>query len=130
MNQSANWIAYDGECPFCSAYIRMVRLREAVGPVTLINVRDDVAVYRELVDQGFDMDEGMVLKMNGRYFYGADAIHAISLLSSPSGLFNRINAMIFRSKGLSTILYPVLKAGRRLTLTLLGRKKINETYAK
>ena len=46
MTQPANWIAYDGECPFCSAYLQMVRLRDAVGPVALINVRENAAVYR------------------------------------------------------------------------------------
>ena len=28
-------IVYDGQCPFCSTYVRFTRLREAIGPVTI-----------------------------------------------------------------------------------------------
>ena len=35
-----NWLLYDGECPFCSAYARFVRLREtSIGPLRLIDAR-------------------------------------------------------------------------------------------
>ena len=30
------FIVYDGECPVCSNYTRLVRLREAVGRVTIL----------------------------------------------------------------------------------------------
>lgn len=66
----------------------------------------------------------MVLKLGGRYYHGADCIHALALLSSSSGLFNRINAKVFRSPQLSRVLYPVLRAGRNTVLRLLGRTKI------
>ena len=33
-------IVYDGDCPFCSRYVALVRLREAVGQVVLANARD------------------------------------------------------------------------------------------
>ena len=32
-------IIYDGDCVFCSHYVRFVRLRETVGPVALIDAR-------------------------------------------------------------------------------------------
>ena len=28
---SGNWLLYDGDCPFCSAYVSYVRLRETAG---------------------------------------------------------------------------------------------------
>jgi len=43
----AAWIVYDGDCPFCSRYVRLVRLRDAIGPVALVNARDG----GELVDE-------------------------------------------------------------------------------
>lgn len=125
MNED-NWIAYDGECPFCAAYLKMVRLREAVGNVKLINVRENESILQEVIGKSFDIDEGMVLKLDGKYYYGSDAANAIALLSTSSGIFNSFNAFIFRSKKLSRLLYPVLKAGRRASLTLMGRKKILE----
>ena len=118
------WLVYDGDCPFCSRYVQYLRLREAAGQVTLVNAREGGPLVDELQRAGLDLDEGMVLKLGGRYYHGADCIHALALLSSSSGLFNRINAKVFRSPQLSRVLYPVLRAGRNTVLRLLGRTKI------
>ena len=80
---------------------------------------------KEITTQGLDIDQGMVLKMGGRLYYGSDAIHALALISSCSGVFDRLNYWIFKSKTLSHILYPVLCFFRNLLLKLLGRTKIN-----
>src|SRR5262249_37501864 len=50
-----------------------------------------------------------------------DALNALALLTTPSGHFNRATAWLFSSPALSRLLYPVLRAGRNATLTLLGR---------
>jgi predicted DCC family thiol-disulfide oxidoreductase YuxK len=118
-------LVYDGECPVCSAYVRYVRIRESVGELTLVNARsDDGPWVRRIKEEGLDLDEGMVLIYGDRFYHGADCIHMLALLSSPSGFFNRINALIFKSPTLSKLLYPVLRAGRNLLLRLLGRSKL------
>jgi predicted DCC family thiol-disulfide oxidoreductase YuxK len=117
-------LIYDGECPFCSAYVRYLRLRDSIGPVHLVNARDGGAVVEELRRAKLDLDEGMVLKIGERYYHGADCIHALACLSSPVTPFNRINALIFKSPVLSRWLYPVLRAGRNCVLRILGRAKI------
>lgn len=119
-------IVYDGECPFCSRYVELVRLREAIGPVKLINARSGGALVDEVRAAGFDLDDGMVLKLDGRLYHGADCIHMLAMLSTPSGWFNRLNAAVFRSSGVSKLLYPVLRAGRNTVLRLLGRSKLNQ----
>jgi hypothetical protein len=75
--------------------------------------------------RGLDIDQGMVLKLDDQLYCGADAIHALALLSTDSGIFNRLNYWLFRSAWLSRLLYPVLRALRNLLLKLLGRRKIN-----
>jgi predicted DCC family thiol-disulfide oxidoreductase YuxK len=121
---SANWLLYDGECPFCSAYVKMVRLRENVGPIRLIDARGDGPEYHEALQAGFDLDEGMLLKLSGQYYHGQDCIHALALLTRERDLFGRINGWVFRSPGRSAMLYPVLRSGRNLVLRVLGRKKL------
>ncbi len=125
MNPREILLAYDEECPVCDAYCRMIRILESVGTLRLVNARDASAVMDEITLKGLDIDQGMVLKVENVLYYGADAIHALSLMSSPSGVFNRVNYWIFRSKKLSQTLYPVLRCFRNLLLKALRKTKIN-----
>ena len=61
------WLVYDGDCPFCSRYVQYLRLRQAAGPVRLVNAREGGPLVDELQRAGLDLDEGMVLKLGGRY---------------------------------------------------------------
>lgn len=79
----------------------------------------------EITRQGMDIDQGMVLKVDDVLYYGADAICALSLMSSGSGVFNRMNHWIFRSTTRARVLYPLLRDGRNLLLNLLRKTKIN-----
>ena len=119
------FLVYDQECPLCDAYCRLIRVRETAGTLRLVNARDASAVMDEITAQDLDIDQGMVLKVENVLYYGSDAIHALSLLSSPSGMFNRVNYWIFRSKRLSRILYPVFRFFRNLLLKALRKTKIN-----
>jgi predicted DCC family thiol-disulfide oxidoreductase YuxK len=101
-------LVYDEECPLCDSYCRVVRLRESVGELRLVNAREDSAVMQEITRQGLDIDQGMVLKVDGLLYYGSDAIHALSLMSGAFGAANRINYWIFRSRSRSKLLYPML----------------------
>ena len=119
-------IVYDGQCPFCSTYVRFTRLREAIGPVKLVDARSGDPVVEEAIRAGLNLDEGMVLKYGGRLYHGADCLNMLSLLSSRSGLFNRLMAFTFARPGIAHMAYPTLRAGRNATLRLLGRRQIHE----
>ncbi len=118
-------LVYDRECPVCEAYCRLVRIRESLGTLHLINARDRGAIVDEISARGLDIDQGMVLKIDDVLYYGADAIHALALISTPSGLFNRFNHRVFRSKQLAGALYPLFRFLRNLLLKILRRTKIN-----
>lgn len=74
----------------------------------------------EITGLGLDIDQGMVLKFKDAIYYGPDAIHMLTLLSTPSGIFNRINYYIFSTKPGAKIAHPIGKAFRTLLLKLLG----------
>jgi predicted DCC family thiol-disulfide oxidoreductase YuxK len=120
------WLVYDGDCPFCSAYVRYLRVRDSVGTLHVVNARNGGAIVEEIRHASIDLNQGMVLKLGGRFYHGADCVHALACLSSPSTLFNRVNAAIFQSQFLSHRLYPVLRAGRNFVLRMLGRRKIGQ----
>lgn len=122
-------IVYDGECPFCSRYVAMIRLKAALGQVRLLDARQGGPVVEALRADGFDLDEGMALILDGRVYHGADCVNRLALLSTGSGLFNSFNAAVFRSPTLSRLLYPPMRAGRNAVLRLLGRKRLAEVAA-
>jgi predicted DCC family thiol-disulfide oxidoreductase YuxK len=84
-------LVYDEECPVCAAYCRMSAFANPVGRLGLVNAHDASAVLKEITRQGLDIDQGMVLKVDNVLYYGSDGIHALSLMSSPSGVFNHVN---------------------------------------
>jgi predicted DCC family thiol-disulfide oxidoreductase YuxK len=114
-------LIYDGECPFCSSYARYVRLNRAVGGLELFDARKGGVEVDKAKARGFDLDEGMVLVIGDHYYHGAECLNRLALMSSRSDTFNRLNFLLFRSKYLSRLGYPMLRAGRNLALRLLGR---------
>jgi predicted DCC family thiol-disulfide oxidoreductase YuxK len=118
-------VVYDKQCPACDYYCNMVRIKESVGRVVLIDARDGGPIMDEITAKGFDIDQGMVVKVGDQIYYGPDAIHALSLMGTNKGMFNRLAYWSFRSRAVSRILYPLLKACRNLLLKVLGKTKIN-----
>ena len=114
-------IIYDGDCIFCQNYARLVRLRDAVGKVELVDARSDDPRVKRYWRDGYDLNEGMLFVYRGRVYHGSDAVHVLAGLSSRSSWFNRLNGRIFSSRAASTVLYPLLKLGRRLTLIARGK---------
>jgi predicted DCC family thiol-disulfide oxidoreductase YuxK len=118
-------LVYDKQCPVCENYCQLVHIRETVGELRLIDARASSTVMDKITSRGWDIDQGMVLKMGDELYHGSDAIHALALISSRSGIFNRLNYWLFKSRMLSHFFYPILRFFRNLLLKLLGRTKIN-----
>ena len=123
-DDSITWVVYDGECPFCTQYVKLVRLREAIGKVKPINAREDHPVVRYVKSKGIDLNQEMALVTKGEVLAGPDVIHRLALLSTGSGFFNGLMSRVFASRGLTRFMYPMMRAGRNATLALLGRKAI------
>jgi len=118
------WIVYDGQCPFCARYVLLYRIRQLVERVHLIDARSDDPLVKELSEAGFDLNEGMVVKWDGRIYYGSDAMHVLALLGSDLSLFNRLNRWLFLRRRLAKALYPFFVGSRKATLRILGRPPI------
>jgi hypothetical protein len=79
----------------------------------------------EVTDIGLDIDEGMVLKVDGVIYYGSDAIHVLAKLSARQGVVDHLGYWMFKSPTLAQFLYPVLATCRNFLLKLLGKSRIN-----
>lgn len=124
------WLVYDGECPVCNTYCRYARVRDAVGRLHLVDARQPSELMDEITAAGLDIDQGMVVKFGGIMYYGPEAIRILTLLSTSSGLFNRINYVFFGTAGRARVFYPIGKAIRSLILRLLGIRYIENLPSK
>jgi predicted DCC family thiol-disulfide oxidoreductase YuxK len=125
MSTSRLTLIYDQECPVCNNYVQMVRIRESIGELELINARGGGELVEKITSKGIDLDQGMVLIVDDVMYCNSDTIHALALISSPSGFLNKFNFWIFKNKKRAYVIYPVLRFFRRVLLMLLGKKKLN-----
>ncbi|WP_271272699.1 DCC1-like thiol-disulfide oxidoreductase family protein [Aliamphritea hakodatensis] len=117
-------LIYDRSCPACEHYTRLLHIREDIGALELINAREHPEWVATLRQQGIDLNNDMLLKLDDQEYRGAEALHMLALLGSDSGLFNRLNHWLFRSTFRSKLCYPVMRLGRKLLLLILRRKGI------
>ena len=101
-----------------------MRLRDAVGPVQLIDARKRPELVAEARRQGFDPDKGMLVAYNSRIYAGGEAMTLLSLMATRCGVLNRCFVWIFSNRRRSEIVYPALRSGRSIALKLLGRTRL------
>ena len=114
-------VVYDGECIFCRNFARLLRLRDSVGPVELLDARAGDPRVLAYQRQGYDLNQGMLFVWQGRVYYAAAAMQALAALTTPSSWFNRFAAAALSHRAPARVLYPRLNGGRMLLLFIRGR---------
>ncbi len=117
-------IIYDGECPFCTNFVRSYIIRKNAGDMELINAREKPLLVQELRSKGMEINDGMVVIWREHHYHGAEGMHLLSILGAEAGIFCMLNRFLFSNRNVAAAIYPVLVAGRRITLSLLRRKLI------
>jgi predicted DCC family thiol-disulfide oxidoreductase YuxK len=120
-----DFLLYDGECPACSAYVAMSRLRQLYPGLRILDARAEPALVAELRRLGYEINTGMVLSLDGVIHFGADATRAIAVLgrAGPSR-WRRTMLGAIGTAPWSRRLYPWLNRGRSALLRLLRRGPI------
>ncbi len=117
-------VVYDGECPFCTAYSRATELQERFGVLLLIDVRASPE-WKDRIDRaGLDINEGFVVEHDGRLFHGAEALAFLSQRTKRNKIFGALSGFTLSNPKVAKAVYPILRAGRNLSLKVLGRSKI------
>jgi predicted DCC family thiol-disulfide oxidoreductase YuxK len=120
------WVVYDGECPLCSRYVLMYRLRKQGQHVHLIDARSEHPIVGDVRARDLDLNEGMVVRSRDQYYHGSEAMYLLATLAGETTLFNRVNRLLFSRPRLARAVYPTLVRGRKVLLRILGRKLIDE----
>ena len=129
-NQSTSEIKiiYDGQCILCSNYVAMMRLKKNIENIKLIDARVEKEYVSEMTKKGLDVNEGMLVVYGDKLFYGSEAVHILSILSSNSNIILNFVNFFFSSKVFASIIYPFCKFGRSVILKISGKKMIETDY--
>lgn len=117
-------VIYDGECPFCSRYVSLYRLRSNVKQVRLIDARENRSLVESYRARGYEINDGMLVLWGGAVYHGARAMQVLAQLSSERGTFNTINKWIFGSPKLGEYAYPIFVRLRKIALKLLNKSEL------
>lgn len=118
-------LVYDGECPICKPSANAFKIKKAAGELRLINKRTDThPIMDELKEKGIHLKNGMVIKMNGNIYQGADALHVAAMIGTGSDFLNKANVRLFHCKAFTKAVYPFLRAVRCCSLKCKGVSEI------
>lgn len=117
------WFVYDGECPICQYAAEAMRMKQAYGSLSLLNAREaaDDPLIEEINRRGLDLDEGMVIYLDGRFYHGKQALMFMARYGTASNGFMSAVKLLFWSKSLALIFYPWMRGARNF---LLKRKRV------
>lgn len=123
------WLVYDGECPICQPTANAIKIKKAVGVLYLVNAREPHPILEEIKQAGLNLDDGMVVKFQHTLYHGADAQYILAMIGTDSDWFNRMNVILFHSKFVARLIYPILRFFRNTILKIKGIKKLNNLAA-
>jgi len=117
-------IYYDGQCPFCDKYTKLLRIRETVEELVLVDLRQSPSDRERFAEKRINPDKGMIVDYGGRLWTGGEAMCLLASLSEKQGLFSRFNRCLMANRVMAVIAYPILRLLRNLILLILGRDSL------
>lgn len=121
------WFLYDGECPMCRSVAQAVRIKKRYGSLHLIDARHAQGhpLYIDVTRRGLSLDEGMVIFAEGQVFHGKDAVTFVGRFGDPITPTTILSKVLFQTKVVADLLYPVLRGCRNMLLAIKGVEQID-----
>lgn len=126
MDKKKNHIFFDGECPFCKNYIKLQKFVESYKNIQLLNARNHKQLVKFYLEKGFNVDKGMILNINGKIFFGDEAIWYISKITTRENFFLKLQSVIFKNIFIAKLIYPILRLGRFTFFKIFSKKFITD----
>ncbi|MDB5490619.1 MAG: hypothetical protein JWO78_468 [Micavibrio sp.] len=125
--KSGIWFVYDGECPLCNSAAQAFRIKEDFGVLHLINARESAgsAIMDDVTSRGLNLDEGMVILVDGHAYHGKDALKFMARYGEAQNSLTLLCKTLLRSDKISSLAYPALRGMRNLLLRRKGIGPIN-----
>ncbi len=111
---------YDDECPFCKEYSKYIELRKKY-EVQLINARESIEKIKTFREKGFDINDGMIVELDGDIYQGADAAKLLDECISKDKFIDKVISFFVKVPGFKQVIYPIILLFRRIILKISGR---------
>ncbi len=121
------YFVYDGECPVCTHAALALRIKRAHGELNLVDARQerDSPIVEEIERRGLDLDEGMVIYADGRFYHGTDSLKFMARYGEPRNGFMAVCKSLFWSDSLARLMYPWMRGTRNWLLRRKGVGRID-----
>ena len=116
-------IYYDGECPYCVSYQKVIDIKKKYS----FEIKDARLHPKEIAnfkDQGYKIEDGILMIFKDEIIQGAEALRRIDLLTEKRTTISKLYALIIRLSFFGYIIYPLVKIIRIITLKIMGIKRI------
>jgi predicted DCC family thiol-disulfide oxidoreductase YuxK len=120
MKPDGDYLLYDGECPVCAGFVRFAEFRRRHPGLQLLDARGQPDLVADLRRRGYEINDGMVLVIDGRLYYGAAAN---KLLAGYAPGLSAAKRTALAAIGVTP--YPLLRGVRNALLRLKGRPLID-----
>jgi len=126
------WFVYDGDCPMCNTAANAFRIKQQYGSLHLVNAREtkNDPLIEEINRRKLDLDEGMVIYCQDRFYHGKDALKFMARYGDTNGVLNYFNKIMFWTSAQAKLFYPWLRGTRNLLLRLRKINKIDNLNKK
>ena len=124
---SNDYLLYDGECVYCRTYARKARIRTPAGKrLPFIDGRKAPRLVGELRRDGCDIEDGMILVLEGQRYQGAEAMEVLGAMATESGWVNRMTRWVGSSSERARFVYPWFRRLRKVGLWMAGKSGFHE----
>ena len=113
-------IYYDKDCPFCSKYSELVKLRSSY-KVNLLNARDFPEAMNRFLDLGMDINEGFIIQVGDEFLQGDKAVVFLSKEMRADAFFDSLLLRMMKNKYFMLLVYPIVKKIRIVLLWIIGK---------
>lgn len=113
-------VYYDKECPFCEKYSKYIELKKLCD-IELIDARTNKSLLNNLKEEGFDINDGVILELDSQIFQGFEAVQKIDSLLEKNDLKSKFFSFLINLNIFEKIIYPFFKFLRKIVLLLLRK---------
>ena len=121
MSDPSFTFVYDGECPFCNHFAELLELKSKIINISILDARKSPELVKELLNKGYNIDQGAILLNEDKIFHGHEAINTIcKQIKNPSSNLLKILSFTFKSSKRAKFIFPFLVTARRFALISKG----------